>query len=515
MRVKLSLHAFKRFWDAHAWSGVITSLLVYVMFVLGAITLFYRPVTQWEEPLLQRPSPVLSSLQAPLQLAEPLPEEFYYYLPKDDRGPPKLGYFLPDSTQWRMWWLDVSTQRVLPQRELAAAYLYDLHYLWHEATGYWLQYCAGVLVFGFLLAIVTGVLIHLKDLSPQLWRFRQAGTQRVVFSDLHKVTGVFGLPFQLVYALTGTMMALAPVMFSISVSPVFGGDELRAVETAGALVEEPPPRDYGAERAPLPLDQLVELAQRVEPRLQPESFVFRGYKREHGTVDVRGPVAGQPFGDGLIRLRAADGTVERVDTSERDSSVAKLARWIHGLHTVEYGGLLVRFLIFVLAAAGCITILTGNAVWLARRAARTDHIGNILLARLTAGVGGGTLVAVAALLMASRLTPLDWPTRTRLEELVLAGAFLGSVSYALLIKDTLTSWWSLLGLAGALFMAVPIAACGHSAAGLFGAGPSDAVVQNVEIGFMCAGAVFVAIAVALLQQQRRSGVTKRAEWLAA
>ena len=41
--MRLTSFAFKRFWDVHAWAGVITGLLVYVMFVLGAFVLFYRP----------------------------------------------------------------------------------------------------------------------------------------------------------------------------------------------------------------------------------------------------------------------------------------------------------------------------------------------------------------------------------------------------------------------------------------------------------------------------------------
>lgn len=34
--LKLSGHAFRRYWDVHAWSGVLTSLVVYVMFLLGS-----------------------------------------------------------------------------------------------------------------------------------------------------------------------------------------------------------------------------------------------------------------------------------------------------------------------------------------------------------------------------------------------------------------------------------------------------------------------------------------------
>jgi uncharacterized iron-regulated membrane protein len=219
-RLRLSRHAFTRFWSAHAWAGVITALLVYVMFFLGGVVLFYHQLTVWEEPLLQRPPVELPSLEAALRVAQPESEEFYLYLPGEERAMTKVGYYLPDTTVWRMWWLDVDRGQRIPEREKAAAFVYDLHYLWHDVTGFWLQYGAGVLVFGFLLALVTGARIQLGRFRRQLFQLRPERERRVVWSDLHKVAGVFGLPFQLVYALTGSMMVLSPLLFELSIGPV-------------------------------------------------------------------------------------------------------------------------------------------------------------------------------------------------------------------------------------------------------------------------------------------------------
>ena len=181
-----------------------------------------------------------------------------------------------------------------------------------------------------------------------------------------------------------------------------------------------------------------------------------------------------------------------------------VARWIHGLHTVEYGGLTARLLIFVLAVAGCLTILSGNWIWLERRRQRTPTPGNALLGRLTAGVGGGTLVAVAALLLGSRLMSLDWPGRTRAEELILAGTFLGSIGFALAAPQSRATWSILLGLAGLLLAAVPLAATRHSQAGLLGQGPRHATVAAVEIGFWLASAALVAGALRIRALRNRS-----------
>jgi uncharacterized iron-regulated membrane protein len=502
-RLRLSRHAFTRFWLAHAWAGVITALLVYVMFFLGSVVLFYRPLTIWEEPLVQRTPVQAPSLETLLRLAAPENEVFYLYLPTETRPLPKVGYYLPDTSIWRMWWLDVESGQRIPEREKAAAFVYDLHYLWHDLTGFWLQYGAGVLVFGFLLALVTGGLIQWGRFRRQLYRFRPERERRVLWSDLHKVAGVFGLPFQLAYALTGSLMVLSPLLFELSLQPVFGGDVARAVATEGALVEDTPALDFGPPREPLPLDELVARARAAEPRLSVESVVYHGYRRAAARLDVRGPIAGQPFGDGMVHVMAASGHVEGVETPDRESNVGTLARWIHGIHTVEYGGPVVRWLLFVLALGGCATLLTGNWIWLERRAALGHSRGDVLLARLTAGVGVGCFVALAALLLSSRLLPFALPDRISMEELAMAGTFGLCLLAAGLARDTAALWWRGLGTAGVLFVLVPVAARSSSSAGLFGAGPWHPDVLAVDVALLVGGLVLLASAAALRRHQRR------------
>lgn len=502
MSWKLSRHAFTRFWDVHAWAGVVTSLVLYVMFLLGSVVLFYRPLTIWEEPILQSPAPTGHALQATLALAEPLPEEFYLYLPYEGHGLPKVGYYLPGTSQWHMWWLDVERGRQVPERELAAAYVYDLHYLWNNATGFWLQYGGGVLVFGFLLTLVTGVLVHLQNLVPQLHRFRPERGRRTLWSDLHKVAGVMGLPFQLVYALTGALLVLSPLLFQLSIGPLFQGDEQRAADAAGALIEDPPPREYGGHARALPLDELVARAAAAEPRLIIESFIYRGYGREHGSVDVRGQIDGATFGDATVTLTAATGAVELVQTPDAERSVATLARWIHGLHTVHYGGLEVRLLLWLLAIAGCVTILSGNWIWLERRRVKQPSSVNGLLARLTAGVGGGSVLALGSLFLASRMLPLEWPRRLAAEEIVLASSFIACLLYAFAARSSAAIWWRLLGLAALVFLATPLAATLRSPAGLFGAGPRLATVVGVDIGLLVASALLLTLAASIRRVQR-------------
>lgn len=505
--MSLSPHAHRRFWSVHAWAGVLTSLVLYVMFLLGSLVLFYKPVTVWQEPLRQQPAAAVSA-QVGLDIAGELPEEFYYYLPRDGRGPLKVGYYLPGTTEWKMWWVDTEARVLTPQREQLGEMLYDLHYLWHNKTGFWLQYGGGVLVFGFLLAVVTGLLIHLRDVSSQLYRFRATRRPRVMWSDLHKVLGTIGLPFQFVYAVTGAMMALAPLLFELSVTPVFGGDAQAAAAAAGALMEDPPPPDFGPSAKPLHLDELAAKARAAEPRLNPESFVFRGYGRARGSVEVRGPLTGQPFGEAVVKVGLTSGAIEGIETPEREQSVGTVARWIHGLHTVEYGGTWMRFVVFVLGIGGCLTILTGNWIWLARRQQREASRANRILACLTTGVGAGSILALAATLLASRLMPMTWDDRAHAEELIALGVLGASTGYAFALRGKSIAWCHLLGLASVVLAVVPVAACLHSNAGLFGGGPRIADVVAVDAGILVIAALLAALALKIRVVARRPAVVE-------
>jgi hypothetical protein len=231
--------------------------------------------------------------------------------------------------------------------------------------------------------------------------------------------------------------------------------------------------------------------------------VYRGYGHALGSVDVRGPIHGQPFGDGLVRLRAASGVLEKLETPDRETAVGGLARWIHGLHTVEYGGTLARWLLFVLALGGCATLLTGNWIWIERRAAARTSLFTTLLARLTAGIGAGCFAALGALLLSSRLLPLEDTARILHEELAMASTFAVWVLLGLLTRDTAALWWRGLALAGALLFATPFAAARHSAFGLFGSGASHSVVLGVDAVLLAAGLVLLGSGLTLRRWQRQ------------
>jgi uncharacterized iron-regulated membrane protein len=504
-QMKLSAHAFTRFWDLHAWAGVLGGLVLYVMFFMGAITLFHGEIETWQEPLAQQ-APLRVSHQALFERAlaklPAEPEDVWFH--PQATGAAQLGYADPKTGSWRRLWIDGSSGELIPARERLADFLYNLHFLWHEVTGDWLYRLSGFLAIAFLLAIVTGVLIHLKDIVRQFHQFRPEKSRRVLWSDMHKVFGVMGLPFQLMYGFTGALIVLAPLMLGAFVGPVFGGDEKRA-ETALWGTPAAGSETAGARAVVLPLDELAARARAAEPRLLPESYRVRYPGHKIGAVGVQGPIRGTtPEVYGEVRLRLVDGTVLHVDSPASETATSATWQWVRGLHYAHFGGLPLRLLFFVLALATCATILTGNWVWLARREARRESPGNRWLAGLTAGVGGGTVVATAVLFLVSRLLPFDFPDRGRTEEIVFVGVFVLCLVWACSVENRRALWWQGLGLAGVLLAPVPLLAARWSPAGLFGSGPSIPAVVGVDVAILSVAFALCGAAVALRRAAARA-----------
>jgi hypothetical protein len=309
---------------------------------------------------------------------------------------------------------------------------------------------------------------------------------------MHKVLGVMGLPFQLLYGYTGALLVLGPVLLTAFSAPVFGGD--RATEDRIAWNE---PTGVPVPGGPAPgrsLDEILAIARGAVPGLRPLALGAQGYGREHGLIQVYGTVTSSGLATPAnVLVDHTTGAVLHVDAPATDLASHATRRWLSGLHFVYFGGTPARILVALLALATSATILTGNWIWLARRRrAGRAH----LLARLTAGVGAGVFVAIACMFAASRLVPLEAAGRMATEQQIFLAALAGSITWALVARSADDTWWKQLGLAGGVLITVPLWAARLSSAGLFGDRRIASVV-GVDVALLVVGAGLLAVAVAL------------------
>jgi hypothetical protein len=111
---KLSSHAFTRFWDVHAWSGVLGGLLLHLMFFTGAVTLFHDPIATWQEPLAQRTLLPSASAEETLTsgfAAVGSPEDARFFPAREGRPTARLSYPEAVGEEWGTAWIDVERAR--------------------------------------------------------------------------------------------------------------------------------------------------------------------------------------------------------------------------------------------------------------------------------------------------------------------------------------------------------------------------------------------------------------------
>lgn len=482
-------------YELHAWSGVAIGLVVHAMFFFGAIALFYEDLACWEDRSQHTFGERGTFEEAFTVGARALPADtrtVALYEPEGSSSAYALWYLDPASDAWTGLSVDVARGVARARDVHATRFLFSLHYLWHEAFPIG-RTVAGVAAAMLVLALVTGVVVHLPQLAPQFGRFRPEAKPRVATTDVHKLLGVLGLPFQLVFALTGAVLILGPVFASAYAGPVFGGRDapIRAARRSRpTLVDEPSPVAGG-------LDAQLAVARRAMRGFEPRSIRFEDYGTDDATIEVAGPVPGAFSGEGTITFRASDGAMVATDGPRVETAIYGVRRVVTGLHYAKYGGASLRVLYALLALGTSATALTGMFLWLMRRA----PIGGRVLRAVTEATATGSMIATSAMLLAVRLVPIDAPARGRIEELVFAASWGLVYLDSVLASDLRRAFLRHLAIAGSAFVAIPFATSLGSDRGLLGAligaVRPDTSVARVEASAVVLGGVALIVALGL------------------
>ncbi|HVK73944.1 MAG TPA: PepSY-associated TM helix domain-containing protein [Kofleriaceae bacterium] len=485
--MKLSPRTVTLLWDVHTWVGILTALVLATMFFAGSLSVFHHELEAWQDPPTARGD--IAQLDAAVARLDPATLAGKSFGAAPPSGHAARAVLYPEGAPPVV--IDPATGAASAPSSIIGQLFFHLHFMWHEAfpTGMIIAGLFGVLL---LLALVTGLVIHLKDLRRQAFRFRPALRPRYAWSDLHKVLGVWGLPFQVMIAFTGAVICLAPILIPPIASAAFDGDRARGQRELYASGPAPTAKPSDE---PAPTLSFVELAGRAE-RALPGMEVTYVWIERWGRKDARATVYGDLRGAGgfspgvNLVLDASDGTVVSRSTDAATPS-SRTMSVVYGIHFASYGGFGLRLLYVLLGLGGWLTILSGNWIWIERRAGKRRSVGNQVLGRLTLGIGGGIVLAAVAILWANRLAA-PTPARLDLEIWTFFGTWAAAALVALAVPATRRSWAVLLGLAGAGFALIPLLSILWSPAHLGnGGGFAGWKAAGFDLAFGLAGALFL------------------------
>ena len=439
--MKLAPRTYTSLWDLHAWAGVIVSLVAYVMFFFGTITIFHGYLAIWQEPPAG-PVPSLARvdelLDGALARREIAPESMRLNFPSPGRFGFSISYSDPSGQSHDK---AIEQTGFVARRSNLAGFFHGMHYLqWPSAPG-WLYTLAGLSSAVLLLVLVSGVLIHLRGLVAQLHQFRPHRRLQVAWSDAHKVLGTIGLPFAAVYAFTGAWMGLDAIVTQQLARTAFHGDD-KALARAmhGSLAPEIPPANVPGSR--LRVAELLAIAE-ATPRPKPgacRSVYLNNIGDREATADFF-------CGDDSVILRQRDGSLIGSMPEVRSTLTTRISNVPYAMHFIQFAKVPLRVLYAMLGAAGAVAILTGNWLWLARRRPGRS---TWLLQRLTLAVGAGSLLASVAALLANR-----WSISSAVETGAFWWTWLSVAIASALTKKPTAHWPFHLQLSGVGLLLVP------------------------------------------------------------
>ncbi len=351
----------KRLWQLHSWLGLVAGLGLLVIGVTGSLLVFRDQIEALLNPALIRvgtpdaPRLSLDALLARAQSQLPTHEITGWTLREStERDYADFVYVIDHgSDQWKVATLDPTTGRILatPRAYTAtlSGWLLDLHYeFFADHVG---LAVAGLFAVMLCLLGITGVWLY-REFWKNLFTLRWRRGVRILFSDLHKFTGITTAVFNLLLGFTGAYWNLTHVI-SEAVNGEFHQPKMER-------------RLYSPQ---LSLDGLTADAARRLPGFQPHFISLpstpAGGITFYGAVEPRSPLR-SPYGStvGYDATTLAHTAI----TDVRTASV-----WLQGvdafrpLHFGTFGGLPVKILWSLGGLAPGVLAVTGFAIWYSRR----------------------------------------------------------------------------------------------------------------------------------------------------
>ncbi|MFT8713345.1 PepSY-associated TM helix domain-containing protein, partial [Komagataeibacter rhaeticus] len=236
----------------HAWTGFVGGLVMVCVFMTGSLSVFDTEITRWMQPEV-RVAPGTPLTPAALDVAARMIHEgethgIPAFLALPSPRSPTLKVLHYDGREFTGPQLDPQTGVIIPARQTAGGeFFFRFHYT------LCMQGLAGILAvdipaIGLLVAIGSGLVIHIRALLPDIVLLRLSATRLRAWLDAHLLTGVLFLPFMVMITYTGVLVHVDRLLPAIPVTslwsqgrPVSRSTAIRPPHVAPSPVFQPLP----------------------------------------------------------------------------------------------------------------------------------------------------------------------------------------------------------------------------------------------------------------------------------
>lgn len=422
----MNLRNYNIYFHTHTISGIIISLILYVIFFAGSFAFFKAEIANWQKDtpnaVVQKQNIDMNRVRDTMAGSMNLyGRDLYISLNERTRKMVVSASASKDTSvkgRGGYYYMDAATFNMKDYRKDydLGEFLYRLHFLAPLNViggrgfpfGY---YVAGLVAFLFLFAIITGVLVHWKKIVSNFYVFRPWEKLKTLWTDLHTALGVITLPFLFVFAVTGAYYLISYPLVSQPVAAAqYGGstDSLFKATSASTVAYDFLYRP--TEKAP-DLNALYLDAQTRMKHTHVTSLAVSNYGDASMHITINGANQHKNFtGTASVVYNGATSAVEKFTPIDGPASYSKAVdNLMYTLHFGNFGGNLVRILYFLLGLAGCIVIISGVMIWLVARNKKNipekKRRFNEWLARIYLSASIGMYPVTAAAFIAVKLNP--------------------------------------------------------------------------------------------------------------
>lgn len=369
------------FFHLHTVSGIVISVVLYVIFFAGSFSFFRDEIINWErnESITNKDEITLNfdsaidSLKSDHNL---FGRDFTINKPFNERRVnvslqgSKDSLATDENKTSKFFYLDPITLKTYNYIEsyTLGEFLYRLHFLAQiqYPIGY---YLAGFIALFFLFAIITGVLIHWKKIISNFYIFRSKEKLKTLWTDAHTALGMIGLPFQFVYAVTGSFFMIKLLLVAPSIAVIYNGDQSKLYED---LEYSDPSYSFEnkKQKDPISINDFINQTKKNWEDFHIKSVQIFNYGDANMHILVEGETnyKNKLIGIGKITYKAYTGEiVSSKNPTTTTTYLDGVKKILYRLHYGDYGGYALRVISFILGIITCVVIISGVMIWLVAR----------------------------------------------------------------------------------------------------------------------------------------------------
>lgn len=377
----MKIRNYNIIFHTHTVSGIVISVVLYIIFFAGSFSLFRDEIVNWErnqsveitDDIQLNFNEALDSLNKNYNLYGRDVELKKYFIEQQigvSISASKDTIIAKKTEGAKFFYLDTKNKKehTYENSYTLGEFLYRLHFLAqiYYPIGY---YLAGFVAFFFLFAIITGVIIHWKKIISNFYVFRPLAKLKTMWTDAHTALGLIGLPFQFVYAVTGAFFMIKILLVTPSVFVLYNGDNAKLYED----LEYTHP-NYQFENKTISsnfnVDSYIKSTKKLWNDFNVVEIHIFNYGDENMHVLVNGHLnySTKFNGIGQATFNVKTGKiVSKKNPNTKTSYLDIVKNVLYRIHYGDYGGFPLKLISFILGLITCFVILSGVMIWLIAR----------------------------------------------------------------------------------------------------------------------------------------------------